>query len=346
MDANGFAWALAAGLGVAAVGQGPHAVVAATADVGALCRAVGGEAVAVTVLARPAEDPHFVDARPGMLRSIRTAEMLVEVGRGLEVGWLPALVQNGRNGDVVAGGVGRVDVSGAVRALGVPGVGVDRSHGDVHAGGNPHYLLDPLCGLQVAALLRDRFAARWPDEGARFGAAFAAFREQLATAMVGPDLAAAYDHDAERLALAFGAGRLGEVLAAQGDLPRLGGWFGLLLPLRDRAVVADHDLWPYFTERFGLRMVGFFEPKPGVAPTTAHLQELIGRMRRDDVRAVLSTPYFAPQHARMVARQSGAAIAAMAHQPGALGGADDYIGWIDANVRAVARALQDGGRGR
>ncbi|MGE3174830.1 MAG: metal ABC transporter substrate-binding protein [Planctomycetota bacterium] len=326
------------------VGQAPHVVVATTADVAAVSRAIGGDAVDVRLLTSPAADPHFVDARPSMLRSCSRAEALVRTGRDLEIGWLPVLVGNSRNGAIVAGQPGSIDASTAVRALQVPTAGIDRGSGDVHAAGNPHYLVDPLCGLRVAALLRDRFGALWPDRRADFAARFDAFRRRLAVAMVGEHVAAAYGHDAEKLALAFGAGRLADVLHEQGDRDRLGGWFALMLPLRGRSVVADHDIWPYFTERFGLVMVGFFEPKPGVAPTTSHLQELVENMRRADARAILSAPYFAPQHARMVARATGAVIAEMAHQPGARGGDDvDYIDWIDQNVRAVARALSGGG---
>ncbi|MBL9078747.1 MAG: zinc ABC transporter substrate-binding protein [Planctomycetes bacterium] len=326
-------------LALALAARAQHPVVAATPDVGALCRAIGGNLVEVTVLARAAEDPHFVDARPSMLRACSRAELLVTTGRELEIGWLPVLVGNSRNGRIAPGQPGYVDTAAAVRALGVPAVGTDRSAGDVHAAGNPHYLSDPLCGLQVAALLRDRFAARWPESADAFAANFAAFRARLAVAMVGAELAQAYDHDAERLALVFAAGRLADVLREHGDAGRLGGWFARLAPLRGRAVVADHDLWPYFAERCGLSMVGFFEPRPGIAPTTAHLQELIGRMQQAKATAILSVPYFAPQHAELVARATGARIAAMAHQPGAVPGTDDYVDWIDHNLRAVAAAL-------
>jgi ABC-type Zn uptake system ZnuABC Zn-binding protein ZnuA len=309
-------------------------VVATTADVAAICRVVGGDDVVVTTLADAAADPHFLEARPSMLRSCARAEVLVEVGRELEIGWLPVLVRNSRNGSILPGSPGSIDVSAAVRALGVPAAGADRSAGDLHTGGNPHYLSDPLCGLQVAALLRDRFTALWPAAGARFAANFTAFRSRLAVSMVGEALAPLYDHDAERLATLFGAGRLGQVLAAQGDLERLGGWFGTMLPLRDRTIVADHDLWPYFTERFGLQMVGFFEPKPGVAPTTSHLRELIEQMRQRDV------PYFSPKHAELVARATGAEVVLMAPQPGAVPGTENYVAWIDHHVQQVAAALR------
>lgn len=324
----------------AVLARAQHEIVATTSDVAAICRAVGGADVRVTTLANAAEDPHFVDARPSMLRACSRAEALVEVGRELEVGWLPVLVGQSRNGRIQPGAPGRIDCSTVVRALGVPAAGTDRSGGDVHSGGNPHYLSDPLCGLQVAQLLQQRFAALWPETDEHLQRNLLAFRRGLAAAMVGTTLAQLYDDDVEKLAVLFAAGRLAPVLAAQGDTETLGGWFGTMLPLRGRTVVADHDLWPYFTERFGLQMVGFFEPIPGVAPTTSHLRELIDTMRTRDVHAILSTPYFAPEHAELVARASGAAVAAMAHLPGSVPGTDDYVAWIDHDVQAVADALR------
>ncbi len=316
-----------------------HQVVATTPDLAALARAVGGELVAVTALVKGPEDPHALEARPSMLRAVSRTEVLVEIGRELEIGWLPPLVSNARNGAVLFGQPGRIDASAAVRALGVPLPGTTRTAGDVHAFGNPHYLLDPLCGLQVAALLRDRFAALWPAERAAFTANFETFEKRLCVAMVGEELAKAYEYEAERLALAFGAGTLADVLKSHGDQGRLGGWFGALARLRGSEVAAEHDLWPYFAERFGLVIVGFCEPKPGVAPSTAHLEALIATMREQSVRAVLSAPYFAPQHAAFVARATGARIAEMAHQVDARPGTDDYVAFVDHNVRALAAAL-------
>jgi ABC-type Zn uptake system ZnuABC Zn-binding protein ZnuA len=320
--------------------QEPHAVCATTPDLAALCRAVGADHVEVTCFVKGPEDPHFLEARPSMVRAASKAAALVEVGRDFEIGWLPLLVDNSRNGAIQAGQPGRIVAGDAVRKLVVPTGPVDRSLGDVHAGGNPHFLADPLCGLQVAQLLRDRFTALWPTEQVAFATNFTAFRDRLAVAMVGAEVAKRYGHDAEKFATLFPSGKLEAVLEKQGDLGELGGWFGAWRKLRGGAVVADHDLWPYFAERFGIEVIGFFEPKPGVAPTTAHLTELIGRMRARDVHAILSASYFDPKHAELVARTTGASIAAMAHQPGAQVATDDYLAFVDYNVRTLAGALQ------
>jgi ABC-type Zn uptake system ZnuABC Zn-binding protein ZnuA len=324
-------------------GQTPHTVCVTTPDLAALCRAIGGEHVAVTAFTKGAENPHFVDARPSMIRVLSRGEVLVEVGRELEIGWLPLLLDNARNAAVLGGQPGHVTAADVVRAMGVRSGGVDRSLGDVHAAGNPHFLTDPLCGLQVAVLLADRFARLWPEQRETFAKNLTAFREALAVAMVGEKVASLYDHDAEKLAMLFPSGKLEELLKAQGDLDALGGWFAALRPWRGSKVVADHDLWPYFAERCGIDVIGWFEPKPGVSPTTAHLTKLIDAMRSQNVRAILSVPYFAPQHAELVARSTGASVASMAHQVGARPGTDDYVAFVDHNVRSLVAALQAGG---
>jgi len=319
-----------------------HAVVAATTDLAALCRAIGGEHVQVTTFLPGPQDPHYLDPRPSMLYAMQKAELLVFTGRELESGWLPVLIQNGRNPGTQPGQIGSLDASRCVRALGVPTVGVDRSAGDIHMAGNPHYLLDPLCGLQVAMLLRDRMGALWPAEKAAFDANFTALQRRLAEAMVGPELAKTYEYEAEKLALAYGNGTLLDVLKEQGDLDKLRGWFGTMAPLRGSPIVVDHDLWPYFAERFGLTVFGFLEPKPGMTPSTAHLEQLAERMRAGNVGVLLASPYFPIQYAEVLQKKLPVRIAAMAHQPGAREGTDDYVAFVDHNVRAVALALRPG----
>lgn len=325
---------------LAAQAPAPLRVCATTPDLAALASAVGGDQVAVTTFVTGAQDPHFIEARPSLILQLSRADALLEVGLELEVGWLPLLVDNARNEKVLPGAAGRIDASTVIEPLGVPPAGTDRSAGDVHGGGNPHYLADPRAGLRVAALLRDRFAALRPAAQVTFTTNFATFRHRLCVALVGAELAGLYGDDADRLATLFARGRLLALLEAQGDAEKLGGWCARMLPHRGAKVVADHDLWPYFAAAFGLEVTGFLEPKPGIAPTSAHLEALIVSMRRDRVRAILSVAYFAPQHAEFVARATSARVAAMSHQVGSRDGCDDYLASIDHNVRVVAAALQ------
>ena len=332
--------ALPAQEAAAAMAAPKHAVVAATTDLAALCRAIGGEAVDVITFLPGPQDPHYLDPRPSMLYGMQRAELLVFTGRDLESGWLPVLIQNGRNAATQPGQLGHLDASRAVRALGVPTAGLDRSAGDVHMAGNPHYLLDPLCGLQVGALVRDRMAALWPAQKDTFVANFTTLQRRLAEAMVGAELAKTYDYEAEKLALAYGNGVLLDLLKEQGDLAKLGGWFGAVAPLRGSPLVVDHDLWPYFAERFGFTVFGFVEPKPGMTPSTAHLEQLAERMRAGEVAVLLAAPYFPIQYAQALQKQLPLTIAEVAHQPGARPGTDDYVAFVDHNVRTVVAALE------
>jgi ABC-type Zn uptake system ZnuABC Zn-binding protein ZnuA len=317
----------------------PLRACATTPDLASLLEAVGGDLVETTTFTKPTEDAHFVEARPSMVKALNRADLLVEVGLELEQAYLRVLVDNARNAAVLAGGPGRVDASTAIRKLGLPRSPVDRSMGDVHALGNPHYLLDPMRGLEVAALLRDALTRLRPAAKDRFDQGYADLRRRLAVACVGEELAGLYGDDVERLGLLFQHGKLAAFLDEHGDRDKLGGWFAALLPHRGAKVVADHDLWPYFAERFGIEVIGFFEPKPGIAPTTTHLEALIPRMKAESVGVILASPYMAPQHAEFVARKTGARIADMAHQTGARPGCGDYVATAEHNVRVLVSAL-------
>jgi len=137
----------------------------------------------------------------------------------------------------------------------------------------------------------------------------------------------------------FEHGKLRSFLAAQGQENLLGGWLGAMSPYFGVKVVADHNLWPYFARRFGIQVVGFMEPKPGISPTTKHLAGLIGMMQAQGVKIILAAPYYDPRHAKFLAERTGAKIARMAHQVGALDEAHDYLRMIDYNVRQVLLAL-------
>ena len=286
-----------AGLATAA----PLRVCATVPDLGDLVQRVGGDEVAVTVFAKGGEDPHFVEAKPGFIRALSQADLFVEVGLELEVGWAPVLLKNARNVRVQPGQPGYLDASRAITPRDVPQGPVDRSMGDVHAAGNPHYLLDPENGRAVAVLIRDRLMALRP-------AGEAGFRERQGVL------------DRELAAL---------TARAQADLA----------PARGRKVVVDHNLWPYFAERFGLAVSAHLEPKPGLPPTTRHLGEVVERMRAEQIGLILTSPYFDARHARFVAERTGARVVALAHQVGARPGADSYPALIAYNVAQLKAAL-------
>jgi ABC-type Zn uptake system ZnuABC Zn-binding protein ZnuA len=205
--------------------------------------------------------------------------------------------------------------------------------GDVHASGNPHYLLDPVNGLRVAREIRDRLTELRPEAAEGFQQRTTAFEQRLLARLVGEQIVAR--HGAEVVATAVLADRL----PAGVDEAALGGWLGAMRPHRGKAVIADHDLWPYFARRFGFEVAGFLEPLPGITPTTKHLGEITTLMKQRGIRAILSAAYFSPLYADKVADATGAQVLEMANQVGARKGVDDYLEMIERDVALVAGAL-------
>src|SRR5437868_13957811 len=198
-------------------------VVATLPDFGSLAREIGGDKVDVTVLAKATEDPHFVDARPSFVVSLRSAHVLIDGGAELEIGWLPPLLQNARNPKIEVGKPGRIQASQGVRLMNVP-TNATRAAGDVHALGNPHFTVDPIIAKAIAQHIAQTFDA-------------------LDSAN-----AAAYDANYKKFEAAINA--------------KLQEWGATLLPFKGQNVVAYHDSWPYFAHRFGVTIDTFLEPKP------------------------------------------------------------------------------------
>jgi len=312
-------------------------VFATTTDLGDLARQVGGDRVSVVEMVKGREDAHFAEARPSFIKELSRSDLFLQVGLELEVGYVPLLLDNARNARVRPGSPGYVDASRAIMPLDVPSGVVDRSMGDVHPYGSPHYLLDPVRGFEVARLIAAKLTELRPADADHFRARLEDFRVRLATAMVGATLAAKYD--AFKLAQLAEQGGLAAFLDQQGDRAALGGWYAAMLPLAGTKVVDDHAMWTYFARRFGLVIVAHLEPKPGIPPTTTHLREVIDLMKADNVRAVLASPYYDPRHAAFVAAATGAKVVELAHQTGGRDGTDSYIAMIDHDVRATAAAL-------
>lgn len=329
--------ALVAAFATPARAAEPLHVVATTPDLGALVREVGGDRVDVTVMVGGREDPHFAEAKPSFVKAISQADLFVQVGLELEAGYVPLLLENARNPRVQPTGPGFLDASTAIVPLDAPTGAVDRSMGDVHPGGSPHYLLDPLRVFAVAGRIADKLAALSPADAPAFASRLAALRTRLGVGLVGEALAAKYD--AFQLAQLAEQGGLPAFLDQQGDRAALGGWLGAMLPHWGAKVVDDHAMWTYFARRFGLVVAGHLEPKPGIPPTTAHLGEVVAMMKAEGVKVVIASPYYDPRHAAFVASATGARVVELAHQVDGRDGTADSVAMIDYNVRAVAAAL-------
>jgi len=276
-------------------------VVATTPDYAALAQAIGGDEISIKALAKPAEDPHFVDARPSHVVTLNRADMLIESGADLEVGWLPPLIQGSRNRKVLPGEPGRFLGSEGVRLLDVPTV-LDRSRGDVHAKGNPHFLMNPENSAIVAHRLTERFCELDAGSCPAYQANLGSFNERLEQRMLV--------------------------------------WTARLAPHKGAQLVTYHDTWKYFAERFKLRSETYLEPKPGIPPSPPHLGRVIAKMKAEKMRVILVEPFQSRKTAKTVAGHTDAIVVDVGQFPGGLAETDDdYLALIDAVVEAVAAAL-------
>jgi ABC-type Zn uptake system ZnuABC Zn-binding protein ZnuA len=277
-------------------------VVATTEDLASLAREVGGDKITVTGLAKGYQDPHFVDPKPSFIFEVSRADLLIVVGRELEIGWLPPLINSSRNGNVQVGAKGYLDASQTVKILEIPTGQITRAMGDVHPQGNPHYWLDPGNGRRMAMAIRDKLSELDPANKATFDARYAAFDQKLAAA--------------EKR------------------------WDATMAPYKGTKIVTYHRSWPNFVERFGLDVIGYVEPKPGIPPSPSHTIELIGEMKRQNIKVILVEPYFDLKTPDAIARQTGAKVLVMTPSVGGVKEATDYIGLFDYNVNLIASTLK------
>ena len=290
---------LALALGLAPAAPAALHVVATTPDLGALAREIGGDHIELVTLAKPTEDPHFVDAKPSFVVRLNHADALVEGGAELEAGWLRPLVDGARNPKLAAGQPGLIEAAEGVPLLDVPAV-LDRSQGDIHAAGNPHYLTDPQNAKIVATHLARAFAA------------------------LDPAAAAAFDANLQR----FNA-RLDAKMAE---------WTRLLAPYRGRAIVTYHNYWIYFGRRFDFPMDLFLEPKPGIPPTPAHLAAVITRMKAEHLQLVVVQPYQNRKTAETIATHTGAVVLDWPSFPGGKD-TEGYLEWMDSLVQSIVHGF-------
>jgi zinc/manganese transport system substrate-binding protein len=295
--------ALLAALAFAAPLAAQLKVVATTPDLGAIAKEIGGTAIQVTSLAKSTEDPHFVDAKPSHVVTLNRADVLIEGGAGLEQGWLPALLQGVRNTKIQAGAPGRISASTKVRMLEVPTT-LDRSQGDVHAQGNPHFLLDPTNAKLIAA-----------EIAARLG-------------QIDTKNAAAYQSNLTRFNAAV------DQKTTQ--------WQAALAPFRGAKIVTYHRDFVYLADRFGLQVVATLEEKPGIAPSPSHLAQVISTMKTQNAKAILVQPYQNRRTAETVARQTGGVVLDTPQQPGAVRNTDTYVALMDNLVNALVGGLRGG----
>ena len=282
--------------------QGKLNVIATTEDLAAIAREVGGDHITVDSIAKGYQDPHFVEAKPSFILKLQRADILVLVGRDLEIGWLPPLIQQSRNSKVQVGADGYLDASLQARILEVPQGQITRAEGDVHPLGNPHYWLDPENGKIVARQIFDRLVRFRPNDRAYF--------EQ----------------------------RLNDFSSRLGDAEKR--WVAMMAPYKGVKVVTYHRSFPNFAERFGLDIVGYVEPKPGIPPTPQHTLDLINDMKRQNVKLVLVEPYFDLKTPNSIGRATGAEVMVMPPSVGGVKEVTDYFKLFDYDLNLLINAIK------
>jgi ABC-type Zn uptake system ZnuABC Zn-binding protein ZnuA len=280
-------------------------VVTTTEDLAAIVREVGGDRVKVESIARGYQDPHFVEPKPSFILKLHAADLLVVVGRELEIGWLPPLVQQSRNAKIQPGADGYLDASLNVTILEMPTGQITRAMGDVHPQGNPHYWLDPGNGRKIAQAVRDKLSALQAADAAYFTQRYADFDRRLT--------------DAEKR------------------------WDGQMAPYKGLKIVTYHRSWPNFVQRFGLDVIGYVEPKPGIPPSPSHTLELMQEMKRQQVKLILVEPYFDLKTPEAIARDTGAVVLVMPPSVGGVKEVTDYIGLFEYDVKLLLGAIKQTG---
>jgi zinc/manganese transport system substrate-binding protein len=277
-------------------------VVTTTEGLAALAREVGGDRVAVESLSRGTQDPHFVDANPMLAVKLRDADLLIDVGLELEIGWLPPLVNQSRNAAIQPGGARRFTAASVVKVLDVPTGVVDRSRGDLHPGGNPHFLSDPRRGAQVARAIAARLAELDPAGAAGYQARAAAF-----------------------------TGRLDAALAR---------WKAQLGSIQGRQVLVHHRTLTYFLDWTGLVSAGEMEPRPGTPPPSSHLADLVTLARTVGIKACVVENYYDSKSDELVARLIGGSVVRIPGDVGGDPAAGTYEAWLDLLVQRVSAAVK------
>jgi len=280
-------------------------VVASTEDLADLTRQVGGDQVKVESIARGYQDPHFVEAKPSFILKLAKTDLLVVVGRELEIGWLPPLIQQSRNAKIQPGAAGYLDASLTAKILEIPTGQITRAMGDVHPLGNPHYWLDPGNGRHIAKAVADKLSRVAPADAAYFASRYADFDKRLA--------------DAEKR------------------------WDALMAPYKGLKVVTYHRSWANLTDRFGLDVIGYVEPRPGIPPSPGHTLDLMAEMRRQNVKILLVEPYFDLKTPQSIGRETGAKVLVMLPSVGGEKAVTDYIALFDYDLGLLVAAIKETG---
>lgn len=293
---------IAAGTTGRAAGQEKLRVVTTLPDLASIAKYVGGDHVETFSIAAGFQNPHFVDPKPSFIRHLSGADLFVTVGLDLESGWVPPLLTSARNPGILPGAPGYVDASVDVPLLQTP-TSVTREQGHIHVYGNPHYWLDPVRGKIIAKNIFDGLARLQPENRSSFETNLERFNEEA---------------DA-----------------------KIETWLTRMEPYRGVQIVAYHNSWPYLAERFGLDVVDFLEPKPGIPPTPSQLAKIIRLMSEEGIGVIIIEPYFKTDAADLVVRKVDGQVVVLATSVGAEESIRTYFDLFDYNVDKLVESLRD-----
>ena len=280
-------------------------VVATTQDLESIAKDVGGDKVQVESLAKGYQDPHFVEPKPSFILKLHSADLLIVVGRELEIGWLPPLINQARNPRIQPTGDRYLDASLTAHILEIPTGQITRAMGDVHPQGNPHYWLSPENGRKIAQAIQKKLSEISPGDAAYFSQRYADFDARLS--------------DAEKR------------------------WNAALAPYKGLKIVTYHRSWPNFTEQFGLNVMGYVEPKPGIPPSPSHTLDLIQEMKRQQVKIIVMEPYFDSKTPNSIGRETGAQVVVLAPSVGGVKEVADYFKLFDYDINLLVSAIKQTG---
>ncbi|MEP6794915.1 MAG: metal ABC transporter substrate-binding protein [Saprospiraceae bacterium] len=275
-------------------------VVTTTQDTRSITELIGGDKVEVFAIATGYQNPHFVDPKPSYIIRLSSADMYVTLGLDLESGWSPSLLSSSRNTKIQKGSNGYVDASVGVSLMQIPS-SINRAEGDIHAFGNPHYWLDPLNGKIIARNICNGLEKISPENKSTFEANLKKFDDQI-------------------------------------DL-RLKAWTSAMAGFRGAKVIAYHNEWCYFENRFGLQIVDFMEPKPGIPPTPSQLVKIIKEVKDNNIKVIITSPYFTASSSDVVTKQTGAKTLVLATSVGAFDSIKNYYDLFDYNIRLLSGSL-------
>lgn len=276
-------------------------IVTTTTDMKSIAEFIGGNKVSATSIATGYQNPHFVDPKPSYIISLTKADLFVTVGLDLETGWSPQLLTSSRNTKIQKGAAGYVDASVGVNLLQVP-TSANRAEGDIHIYGNPHYWLDPLNGKIIARNIANGLERVDPSNRSFYEANLVAFNNKI-------------------------------------DM-KLKEWQGKMTAYKGSKIIAYHNEWVYFETRFGLQIVDFMEPKPGIPPTPSQLVKVINEVAANKIKVIISSPYFTTSSSDVVAKQTGVKELTLATSVGAFDSVKDYFGLFDYNIDHLTTVLK------